>query len=376
MSSAALGLWLFLSAFAAEPLRPVAWSPLSTNGLRDFSPFLSPFQTRLELPALAAAVVRGKNVVAAGAVGERKAGSGIKVGLNDVFHIGSCTKSITALLAVELAANGEIELGIRVGEVFPSWKLDEEKRAITLEELLQNRSGISGTPPPELWARAFSLQGSPLEQRREFLRGVLAADLAAPPRAKYIYSNQGFALAGAMIEQRVGQPWEDLVRKRIFLPLGLASAGFGPPSTKDKVDNPWGHQRVGGKVTPIAPTDNPVAIAPAGLVHMSVLDIAQYAAFQRDVYNGGVAFLRNYRERMYRPPEGSDYAYGWIVQKRYWAGGTVLTHAGSNTMFYTVIWIAPVKGDVYVVTTNIGDQNGNETGEKCDQVVAALIKGI
>src|SRR5690349_4034747 len=79
---------------------------ISTNGMRDLASFLAPKQNDLELPAIAAAVVQKDRVVAAGATGERKAGSGISVTLNDKFHIGSCTKSMTALLAVELASEG------------------------------------------------------------------------------------------------------------------------------------------------------------------------------------------------------------------------------------------------------------------------------
>ncbi len=127
---------------------------------------------------------------------------------------------------------------------------------------------------------------------------------------------------------------------------------------------------------PIPPSDNPVAIAPAGLVHLSVLDLARYAAFHLDCFNGQIGEFAALKRRLYTPPAGSDYAYGWIVQKRDWAGGTVLTHAGSNTMFYAVIWIAPIKDSAFVVVTNIGDRDGAEniTAQKCDEVVAALIK--
>jgi CubicO group peptidase (beta-lactamase class C family) len=365
-----------LTLAAATMLKPLHWTPPSTNGMRDLSAFLQPYRTNLDLPALAVAVVHRKQVVGAAAVGERKVGSGTPVTLDDVFHIGSCTKSMTALLAVELVREGKIELTTRVDEIFPKWNLQGEKRKITLEELLQNRSGISGKPPGDLWARAFGLSGSAPEQRKEFLQRALAQELAATPGTKFIYSNLGFALAGAMLEERAGLAWEDLVQEKVFRPLKLGSAGFGPPSSKDAIDNPWGHQRVSGKVVAIPPTDNPVVIAPAGLVHLSILDIARYAAFHRDVFNDEVPELKGYRARMYSPPEGSDYAFGWMVQKRGWAGGAVLTHAGSNTMFYTVIWIAPLKGYAFVVATNIGDKDGaeNVTAEKCDQIVAALIK--
>jgi CubicO group peptidase (beta-lactamase class C family) len=363
-----------LLLLATEPIR---WTAPVTNEMSDLSAFLEPFRKKLALPALAAAVVQDQHLVAAGAVGERKYGSGISVTLEDKFHIGSCTKSMTALLAVDAARSGKIKFDTPVAEVFSDWTPEKEKASITLELLLQNRSGLPGKAPPELWWRAVhQISGSPREQRKIFLREMFAEPLQAKPGEKYIYSNMGFALAGAMLEEKLDQPWEDLMRERIFAPLGLKSAGFGAPAKDEQVDQPWGHQMREDKIIPLAQRDNPAAIAPAGLVHMSVLDIARYAAFHCDAFNGKIPELKEYRDRMYTAPAGSNYAYGWFVTKRDWGGGTVLNHNGSNTMYYTVIWIAPLKGFSFVVTTNMGDKDGgaNPIAEKCDQVVAALIK--
>src|SRR5688500_3066033 len=138
-------LWVSLVAgsLAAEPF---AWVPPSTNGMRDLSSFLETHREKLELPALAAVVVRNDLVVSAGAVGERKTGSAATVSLNDRFHIGSCTKSMTALLAAALVREGKIQFNTPAAEVFPEWKLDGEKREITLEMLLRNRSGLGAQP--------------------------------------------------------------------------------------------------------------------------------------------------------------------------------------------------------------------------------------
>ncbi len=67
----------------------------------------------------------------------------------------------------------------------------------------------------------------------------------------------------------------------------------------------------------------------------------------------------------------SEYALGWVATERSWGGGTVLTHAGSNTMFYAVIWIAPEKNFAVVVCTNAG----GDTAEKAtDTTASALIR--
>ena len=58
-----------------------------------------------------------------------------------------------------------------------------------------------------------------------------------------IYSNQGYAIVGAMLEKLTGTPWETLITERLFKPLHMDSAGFGPPGTIGAVDQPWGHTR-------------------------------------------------------------------------------------------------------------------------------------
>jgi CubicO group peptidase (beta-lactamase class C family) len=340
---------------------------------KDLAPLLWPNLDKTKFPALAAAVVRGTNIVAAGVTGVRKAGAPQKVTLDDKFHIGSCTKSITALLAAFLDREGTIHLTNHVGETLQGWKIPERAAGITLAQLLQNRSGLGSKPDDKLWRGAFVGSGEAPLQRRRFLEGFLAAPLAGEPGTKYLYSNQGFALAGAMLETAAKKSWEDLVRERIFRRLSLKSAGFGPPSTTGEVDQPWGHVLEAGKAKVKEPRDNPAAIAPAGAVHLSILDCARYAAFNLAAARGEIAELRDYRDKLYEPAKGGNYAMGWIVEKRPWAKGKVITHAGSNTMFYTVIWIAPERNFACVVSTNIAD-SGNEVAAACDEIVGELIR--
>jgi hypothetical protein len=65
------------------------------------------------------------------------------------------------------------------------------------------------------------------------------------------------------------------------------------------------------------------------------------------------------------------YAGGWIVTERPWGNGVVLTHTGSNTMWYAVVWIAPNVDRAYFVATNSRDNNSHRI---CDQMVGKLIE--
>jgi CubicO group peptidase (beta-lactamase class C family) len=342
------------------------WTPPSTNGMKKLE--LEALRAELKFPALAAAVIRNGSIAAAGVAGRRAIDGDTAATLEDKFHIGSCTKSVTALLAV---LNRErIPLETKLSEVFPAWHLPPQASNITLRLLLQNRSGLGNEPGTDLWRRTFRAEGEPRALRKEFLQECLKQPLDALPGEKFIYSNPGYALAGAMIEERLGASWEDLVRRQIFEPFKLASAGFG---ALDR-DEAQGHRFVDGKPRRRPSVDNPVAIAPAGRIHMSILDLARYAAFHLAAANGEIPELADVRPDLYEPPANSQYALGWLVLKRSWAGGNALTHAGSNTIYHTVMWLAPRKNFAVVVSANIGDSEGDAVALGCERVASRLIE--
>jgi CubicO group peptidase (beta-lactamase class C family) len=257
----ALFLWssLVLGLQASDGTETRSWSPPSTNEMRDLGDLLGPLRDELKLPGVAAAVVKDGRIFAAGVAGVRKWGTTIPVTIGDRFHLGSITKSATALLAV--THRKQVGLETTPGEVFTDWEMPEGADKITLRLLLQNRSGMGNSPDKWLWARAFRMKGSPVAQREKFLREVMKTPLASEPGTAYFYSNLGYTLAGAMLEKRLGKPWEEMAREEIFEPLKLNSAGFGALLEEN---DPSGHRFEDGEPKPVPPGDNPVAIAPGG----------------------------------------------------------------------------------------------------------------
>jgi len=338
----------------------------------DTTQTLEDIRKKHDLPALAVVVVKDGKICDRAAVGVRKLGESTAVTTNDIFHIGSCTKSMTATLAAMLIEEGKLRWDSTIVEVLPDLKgkIDKQYEGVTIEQLLTHRGGVPGNPPSAAWMQAWKERGTPKEQRTEFIASVLREPPKAAPGTKTIYSNQGYTVAGVMMEKVTGKSWETLITERLFTPLKMTTAGFGPPGSKGKADQPWGHTGKGKKATPTQ-TDNPPAIAPAGRVHCSLDDLARYAiAHVQGERTGSVLKPETFR-KLHTPPEGSDYACGWVVTKRDWAGGRALWHNGSNTMWYVVIWFAPDKDFAVIAATNIGD---SEADKGCDEAAAAMIK--
>jgi CubicO group peptidase (beta-lactamase class C family) len=347
-------------------------APAAPATRTDTAQTLEGIRKKHELPALAVVVVKDGQICDRAAVGVRKLGDPTPVTTNDVFHIGSCTKSMTATLAAMLSEEGKLRWDSTIAEMFPelAGKIDKQYEAVTVEQLLTHRGGVPGAPPAAAWKRAWEQKGTPTQQRREFIEAVLSQPPEAKPGTKMIYSNQGYAIVGAMLEKLTGRPWETLITERLFKPLHMDSAGFGPPGTTGVVDEPWGHARQWFSVAP-SQSDNPPAIAPAGRVHCSLDDLARFTIFHMRRGREGGLLKPETLAKLHTPPDGGDYACGWVVVKRSWSGGNALMHNGSNTMWYVVMWLAPEKNFSVEVATNIA---GPDAEKGCDDVAAAMIK--
>lgn len=319
---------------------------------------------RERIPGLIAAIADGNGVRAIGAAGVRVAGGNTPITVNDVVHIGSCTKAMTCVMLAGLVAEGKLTWETTLTEVFPEWKAEirESYHDVTLWQLVTHRSGMPANAT-DWWKYAHL----PIRERRETLA---RENLTRPPAEKvgrYHYSNLGYMVAGCMAEKRSGMSWEALMTERVFRPLKMRTAGFGPPGHPQKDDQPWGHVFGNNRWIPRW-FDNAEALGPAGTVHCSIEDWAKFVSLQLERKSTSI-LNRRQLDRLLKPT--GEYAGGWIVTQRNWGSGTVLTHSGSNTMWYATVWVAPRINQAFFAVTNSCDDRSHKI---CDQVIAALIQ--
>ena len=313
-----------------------------------------------------------------GAVGVRKYGSDTPVTVDDQFHLGSDTKAMTATMLATLVEEGKLSWSTTIEQVFPELSVDMNPAyaKVTLEQLLAHRAGFTDAswPQGKNLEDMYRLPGSPRQQRAAYVATVLSEPPVSAPGSRFLYSNRSYALAGAMAEKVADDSWENLMQKRIFQPLGMQTCGFGAMGTTDEIDQPWQHVLVGTSHTPIAPgpqADNAPVIGPAGTVHCSIVDWGKFVTAHLRGEKGELGILKPETfKRLHTPSFGGDYAFGWVVVDRPWAGGRALNHTGSNTQNFAVVWMAPAKDFAVLVMTN---QAGGDTFSACDATAAALI---
>jgi CubicO group peptidase (beta-lactamase class C family) len=337
----------------------------------DTAKTLESIRSKHDLPALAVIAIKDGKVCDRGAVGVRKSGEKAVVTMADHFHIGSCTKAMTATLAGIYIDEGRLRWDTTIAEALPDLKgkMHADYEAVTVEQLLHNRGGLSTSPPAKAWERAWQEKGSLVEQRSEFIAAALADKPQATPGKEMIYSNQGYTIVGAMLERIERKPWEQIVTEKLFRPLQMKSAGFGYPGAKGKLTQPWGHTRQKSINSP-AQSDNPPVISAAGRVHCSLDDFAKFAQLHLGVPTVPQLLKPDTLKRLHTPPAGGEYACGWVVVDRPWAGGKAIMHNGSNNLWYAVMWLAPNKQFAVISVTNVA---GEAAETACDNVAASMI---
>jgi D-alanyl-D-alanine carboxypeptidase len=343
---------------------------VDTSAVSDISQQLEQERASIGVPGLAVAVIREGQLAAYGVTGNRRFGTTSPVTLDDKWHHGSNTKSMTATLAAIMVEKGFIGWETTLGDVFPS--VGGAWAGVTLKQLLANASGAPGDLVSSgIWSALWSFYGLPTAARSFLLNEVTDEPLRFTPGSGYEYSNAGFALAGHMLETVAGTPWEALLVEHLFTPLGITSAGFGIPATPHHIDQPIGH---GGAVNnpvigdPQRGADNPAAFGPAGTVHANLLDSARYVqAHLKGERGEETTLLPTAQWRLlHEAAFGNGYALGWSVFDRPWAGGTALNHNGSNTQWHSTMWIAPARNWAVVVCMNFG---GDDAFSKSDTIV-------
>lgn len=360
------------------------------------------------LPALAAVSVTSAGIIEIAAVGVRAEGFPERVTVDDQWHLGSITKPMTATLAARLVEQGLIAWDTTVAEVFPAFEhqMRPEYRTVRLVDLLHHASGLPRDPAPERYQQ-FDQDISARAQRQALMLETLALP-PVNPRGTVAYSNCGFIVAGAMLEERADTDFEELMSREVFTPLGMTRSGFGPPGTPGRRDQPWAHypalrlpgapeqareifgalasellsagQPVEGCWQPLDPSrpaaDNPPTLDPCGRAHASLADMARFAAAHLAGSRGDTPFLTaaSFR-KLHDVPDDSGSALDWAVSTRDWAGGRWLYHSGSTGRWYAALTLAPDRDLAIFAATSawgLSDEGNRGTDQAASLLIARL----
>ena len=212
----AVGLATTLAGVAC---RDVAEDPAS-GGLVGLSDYIRASMADWDLPGLAVAVVHRDEVIFAEGFGVKELGQEDPVDKHTLFQIGSVTKSFGAAAIGALVDDGLVDWDDPVVEHLPWFRVKDPDitREMTIRDLLSHQSGMASDAFP----------GLAVMDARAAAERVRHLDNQTPLREGFRYSNQGYGMAGLVVEGVTGQTWGEWVRERLFHPLEMHDSAASP----------------------------------------------------------------------------------------------------------------------------------------------------
>ncbi|MFJ8788395.1 serine hydrolase domain-containing protein [Streptomyces sp. NPDC102462] len=291
-------------------------------------------------PSLVAAVVRDGRTVWHGS---RSSMDGHAPDENVQYRIGSITKTFTAVLVLRLRDEGALDLGDPLEKHLPGTGAGEA----TIAELLAHTGGLAAESPAPWWER------TPGALRPELSDVLGERPLLHPVGRRHHYSNPGYTLLGALVEEVRGAPWEEVLHREVLEPLGLDRTGAQPraPHAGGWAVHPWADALLP------EPVEDLGRMAPAGQLWSTTGDLARFAVFlaQGDDRVLSADTVREMR-RPAAPAEAADvmdgatYGLGLQIQHRH--GRLLVGHSGSLPGFLANLTISVTDDVAAVVLAN------------------------
>ena len=336
-----------------------------TGAPTDLDAYVARVLKEFEVPGLAVAIVKDGKVVLAKGYGVRKLGEPAPVDENTLFGIASNTKAFTSAALAMLVDEGKITWDDPVVKHLPGFQLYDPyvTREMTIRDLLTHRSGLGLGAGDLLWWPPSDYS------REEIIRRFRCVKPESSFRSRYAYDNVLYMIAGQVVAAVTGKSWDDVIRERIFNPLGMATSNTTVAGLLSSKDAATPHAKFDGRLQAVAPMalEN---VGPAGAINSSVAEMAKWLIVQLNRGRVGEA-PRLFSERRSRemwsaqtitplgdPPPHlaalranfSAYGLGWGLTE--YRSFKTVSHTGGLLGFVSKVTLVPDLNLGVVVLTN------------------------
>lgn len=340
----------------------------------DLDAYVARSMKTFEVPGLAVAIVKDDKVVLLKGYGVRKLGELTPVDENTLFGIGSNTKAFTAAALATLVDQGKISWDDPVYERLKGFEMYDPyvSKEMRIRDLLCHRSGLGlGEGDLMFWPHTTFARDD-VVYRLRFLKPQTSF------RTTYAYSNIMFVTAGQVVAEVSGESWDNYVRDKLLLPLGMKNTNTSVTAFKAGDDWATPHSKIEGKLQPI-PLENLDNAGPAGSINSSVADMSKWVLLQLN--HGEIPgtqtriFSENASHEMWSqqmvvpirttPPELKDlqphfagYGLGWGL--RDYKGRKLVSHSGGVAGYVTRVMLVPEENLGVVILTNAEEDSAFE----------------
>jgi CubicO group peptidase (beta-lactamase class C family) len=297
-----------------------------------------------------------------GAAGMSNAETGARMTPHHRVHIGSVTKTLTALGVLRLATAGLLDLDAPVSALLPRVRFQnpwESTHPVRVRHLLDHTAGLEDL---RVW-QMFSGRVRPDDPLGEvFRRSPSVLRVRTPPGEIFSYSNVGFTLVGMIIERVTAQRYEYWLDANLLAPLGMTDSTFSFITQERDTRLAWGHNddlSLAGAL--------PVALRPAAQLTTTAADMATFARFlMSDGTLGGKPFIRTGLLRSMGIPNETaaaraglkpGYRFGLALRDR--EGRLGRCHAGNIMGYRAMFCIYPEQRKAFFYSINTDGEASN-----------------
>jgi CubicO group peptidase (beta-lactamase class C family) len=313
------------------------------------------------VPGLAIAVIKDDRIVLARGYGVREIGKPEPVDERTLFAIGSSSKAFTAAAIAMLVDEKKLKWDDAATQHLPGFQLFDPyvTRELTVRDLLSHRVGLDRGDP--LWY-ATTLE------RDEILRRIRYLKPSSSLRSRFGYQNIMFLAAGQIVRSVSGKEWDDFVRERLFVPLGMNDTGTSVRTLSQSRNVAAPHSKFDAQTVPV-PYRNVDNIAPAGSINSNVTDMAQWVRLQLGNGKYGekqlisaaavkemampqtVIRLEGQMSMLYPQAHFLSYGLGWFLSD--YRGRKLVEHGGAIDGMRALVAMLPEENLGVVILTNL-----------------------
>ena len=316
-----------------------------------------------QLPGLAVGVIRDGGIVYTRTLGELRAGSGEKIDNDTLFKIASNSKAMTAGVLARLVDAGKLKWDDPVTKYLPQFRMHDPwvTQQMQVRDLLIHNSGLGlGAGDLMLWPEPNTFS------RADIIAGLQHLKPVTSFRAGYAYDNLLYVVAGEVAAAAGGAPYDELVRREIFQPLGMAGCRVGAWDTRQAASIARPHRRVDGRNLP-APAEAgmvaDISSMAAGGIRCGVEDMLRWMqawlepagpwlspAQRRAVWTGHMPMPVGSRLRQWDNSHFHAYGYGWRLSDV--RGQWKVAHTGTLSGMYSSLVLLPDRRSGFVILVN------------------------
>ena len=316
--------------------------PVAASTSRRLLASLARAQSRGRLPSVVAGLVRDGEPVWFGSYGAPAVPGHDPLDVQ--YRIGSITKTMTAVLVLQMVRDGRLGLDDAVSVVLGDLA-GHAYAASTVRTLLAHSSGMQSEPTGSWWERTAGLSFADLMAANDGTGAVFDA------HDRFHYSNLGYAVLGEVAARLLGTTWWDAVRERVLAPLGMSRTSYLPEAAAAQG---WSVHPYDATLT-VEPATDTRAMAPAGQVWATVTDLSTYAAFLgrgHDDVLSGEELAAAFAPQSGTPEDGLRSGHGLGFQLFAGGSGTLAGHTGSMPGFLATVLVDRPRRTGGVVLAN------------------------